>query len=621
MEMGKNGLIVTMPKGALCGLYPQVPASVKYSDAIDPQKEILPAKMAVEEDMQTCFYGELESGLYYVAVSLEGFYSVIQVLNYTPEKTGMQLDIKLQPMAGNGYENSYVMLSVPEFTQTQMISRKDTWGEEYADLFRTPQFLRPADYIGRHQQTTNEELYNFVANLAEKHDRIHVYSLGKTPKYGYDMPLVLFTRENVTGLTLEEAAQKICNNGKPTVQYIAQCHSTEPASTEGALAMMRSLCGAYGDRVLEKVDVYIIPRINLDGAVEARRSSPTTGEDMNRDYLYMHNQEIRMVTGAYNLFLPEVAIDGHEKRDYCRITDDSLCTDMELQVGAGSLNHPWTMTQKAMEMAFLALDRAKKMGLRGHFYSRLASAAGGAAGSSYFGTRNSLSFLVETPGQVYLGMNGMERRVMGQYVLASSVIDYTVEHAEEVMELVHASRETMAKNGAVYDEKNLMVLEHERTETGTWSSPLIHVPTGAVVDPDYAVAYTEHTIALHSRPRATAYVIPKGLPNETEILRVTENHAIARYELPVGTQLRLRQYTWEGEQAGLGDEQPVTFDHGAYVFPNTVPSTILGVIMEPDFNQASGRKMTLFSMGLIEPDETKHLPLYRYCHDLTEGRI
>jgi len=616
-----GGLTVTVPKGAHCGLYPQTPGSVNWFEGLDPHNAIAPTRVTARAETETYFYANPESGVYHFTAALEGFYSLCQMLLYTPEKAGMQLNLELEPMAGNGYEAGHVMRSTREFAQAQKLSRKDAWGPQYAKLFRTPQFLRDQNRPGRHQQTTNEELYAFIAGLAETNKSMHVYSLGKTPKYGYDMLLVLFTRENVAGLTLEQAARRVRSNGKPTVQYIAQCHSTEPASAEGALAMMGQLCGDYGRRVLDKADVYIIPRINPDGAFEVRRCSPTTGEDMNRDYLYMHNQEIRMVVGAYNLFLPEVCIDGHEKRDVCHLAGDSLCTDMELQVGAGALNHPQGMTQKAMEMALLAMEKAKSLGLRSHFYAKLASAAGGSAGSSYFGTRNSLSFLVETPGQTHLGMAFMERRVLGQYVLASTVIDYTVEHAREVMELVRTSREEMVKSGAVYDEKKLIVLRHEKTETGIWSSPLIHVPSGRVTDPNHAVAYNEQTKALHSRPRATAYVIPKGLPNEAEILRVTENHAISRYELPAGSQLLLRQYTWAGEQADLEEERLVSFPEGAYVFPNTVPSTVLGVIMEPDFNRRSGRKMTLYSMGLMDADETHRLPLYRHCHDLQDGRI
>ena len=53
---------------------------------------------------------------------------------------------------------------------------------------------------------------------------------------------------------------------------------------------------------------------------------------MNRDYLYMNNKEIRMLVCAYNLFLPEIAIDGHEKFTDVINKETSRCTDMELQV-------------------------------------------------------------------------------------------------------------------------------------------------------------------------------------------------------------------------------------------------------------------------------------------------
>ena len=623
MEKAFKGLRITVPHGAVCGLYPGAPASMYYFEVIDPQKAIPVASVDVSNGLATYHYPDLEPGLYHCGASMEGYSALCQMIHYTASKAenGMQLDMQLDKLSGNGYEQGYVMRNTREFVDAQMLSHNDAWGAEYAKLFQTPWFLRNPGSIDRHRQTTNEEMMDFIAQLAAVHPCMHVFSLGTSPKYGYDMPLVLFTREAVAGKTLEQAAGVIRNNGKPTVQYIAQCHSREPISTEGALAMMLRLCGDYGERVLDRVDVYIIPRINLDGAPEVRRVSPTTGEDMNRDYLYMHNQETRMVAAAYNLFLPEVAIDGHEKMTDIRSAGNALCTDMELQVGAGSLNHPAIMTETAMKMALLALEKGRDLGLRTHFYTKLASAAGGTAGSSYFGTRNSLSFLVETPGQAALGGDFIHRRVLGQYVLASTVISYTAQHSQEVMDIVHASREKMVRTGAVYDESDVIVLEHGKAETGAWATPLIHVPTGAVVEPDHSVAYSEHVVALKTRPRPTAYVLPVGLANEAQILRVTENHAIPHYRLPEGSAVMLRQYLWDGEQISLTQEQTVDFPQGAYVFPNTVSSVVLGVIMEPDFNRISGRKMTLMSMGLVEADENGCLPVFRYCHDLTDGKI
>lgn len=618
-----TGLTITAPEGAVCGLYPQAPNSVNYFNAIDIANALPATSVTTAGGITTYFYAHLAPGSYHCAASMEGYYALCQMVNFTAEKAnaGMHLDMKLDKLAGNGYEAGYVMKNTQEFIDAHMASSKDTWGERYARLFQTPQFLREKDRPGRHQQTTNEELMDFIAKLDARCDHMHVFQLGKSPKYGYPMPLVLFTREDVTGKSLEQAAQIIRSNGKPTIQYAAQCHSTEPASAEGALAMMLELCGEYGNQVLDAVDVYIVPRINLDGAFEVVRKSPTTDEDMNRDYLRMNNAEICMLTAAYNLFLPEIVIDGHEKMNSIRSTAEALCTDMELQVGAGALNHPAAMTELAMKMALAALAKGRDLGLRGHFYQKLASAAGGAAGSSYYGTRNSLSFLVETPGQVHQGMLFMERRVIAHYVLASTVISYAVEHTREIMDTVHGSREKMRRTGPVCDENDCIVLEHAGSETGAWATPLIHVPTGTVIEADHVCAYSEHTTALRQRPRATAYILPQGLPNEAEILRVAEIHAIGYYRLPAGSAVEVRQYICSDEGISLSEERMQRFAQGAYVFPNTVPSTILGVIMEPDFNAESGRKMTLLSMGLVSADEDGHLPIFRYCHDLTDDKV
>lgn len=615
-------LVISVPEGAICQLFPDVPLSKDYSKAIDSEKVIPATCVTPERGMHNYCYENLNAGIYHCSVTMDGYNSVCQIINFTEEKvqSGFQFEIEPDKLIGKGYEAGYVMLNTQEFIDSQMASEKDTWGQEYAHIFKTPQFTRMPGCFGKHQQTTNEEIADFISKLNTETPNMHVFILGKTPKYGFDMPLVLFTKENVDGMTLEQAAETVRNNSKPTIQYCAQCHSTEPASTEGALATMLSLCGEYGNRVLDTVDLYIVPRINLDGAVESIRRSPTTVDDMNRDYLYMNNQEIRMITAAYNLFQPEVTIDGHEKGNDVLKTGESLCTDMELQVGTGALNHPAAMTKLGMDIALTGLKKAKELGLRGHFYNKFASAAGGCAGSSYFGTRNSLSFLVETPGQVHLGMHFMERRVMAHYTFASTVIDYTVKHAKEVMKTVRDSREYMIQSGAVYDENKVIVLEHAKEETGAWSTPLIDVPTGETINKEHSVAYMEHITAVRTRPRPTAYLIPKEVPHEQEILRVAKCHAISYYSLDVCSSVSVQQYLLDGETIKLTDEKTVTFSKGAYVFPNTVSSTVLGVIMEPDFNSGSN-KNTLYNMGLIAVDEKGHLPIYRYCHDLECGKI
>ena len=621
--MRQTGLTIVAPSGAVCGLYPNAPAAWNYMTAIDPEKAIVPTSVTVEGESSIYYYKDLELEFYHCIATMAGYNKLCKMILCTKEKlaAGFQVDMEMEKLAGGGYEAGHTTYNTQEFNDAQLISHKDAWGAEYAGLFRTPQFLRDGGAYGRHQQTTNEELMDFIRKLEKEHAHMHIFSLGKSPKYGYDIPLVLFTREDVAGKTLEEAASIIRNNGKPTVQYNAQCHSSEPASTEGALAMMLQLCGSFGQEVLGDLDIYMIPRINMDGAFEVKRVSPTTGEDMNRDYLRVHNQEVGIIISAFNLFQPEVAIDGHEKRSNALTTTEALCTDMELQVGAGALNHPAEMTALAMKMALCALDNGRKLGLRGHFYDKLASAAGGSAGSSYFGTRNSLSFLIETPGQIFLGMSFMERRVISQYIPASSIIRYTAQHSREILDTVHSSRKMIAETGAVYDPNRLFVLEHDKEETGAWITPMIHVPTGQVTDPCCSTPYKEHTIALATRIRPTAYLLPQNLPNQEEILRVAGIHGIGHYTLPAGSKVSVRQYLRQDDEIQLGAEEVFCFTEGALVFPHTVNSAVLNVIMEPDFNKVSGRKMTLLSMGLIEADESGCLPIFRYCHDLDNGKV
>ena len=616
---GIDALNISVPHDARLKLFSGMPQNYKYYDIIKAGEGIKPTRVTFSDGDAVYSYDNLEEGLYHYTVYKEGYTAVCQIVNFA--SSGKKIKVELYPILAGGYESGYTLLNSSEFIDRQLLSDKNTWGEEFSHLFNTPRLARLGDCKTIHKQTTSEEMWDFINGLSEKNENMHVFVLGKSPKYEIDMPLVLFTRENVGGKSIEEAAEIIRNNGKPTVQYTAQVHSNEPASCEGALAMMLHLTSERGRELLDAVDVYIVPRINLDGAVEVIRESPTTGDDMNRDYLYMNNKEIRMVTSAYNLFLPEVAIDGHEKRSDFLKSGDFRATDMELQVGAGSLNHPPQMTALAMKIAFEAIYKGREFGLRTHFYDNLASAAGGSAGSSYYGTRNSLSFLVETPGGTTLGGFCMERRIMAQFVLASTAIGYAAKNAEEVMSTVNSSRKKLMEMGKVYDENNLITLEHGKEISGELETPLIDIPSGKVTDEAHKIPYHEHFAALNTRPRPTAYVIPKGIDREKKILGVITRHAVPYYTFSAGSSVMLRQYIKREEEILLSDEKAVKFEMGAYVFPNTVPSTVLSVIMEPDFNSVSKRKMTLLSMGLVSPDEEGFLPIYRYCHDLTDGKV
>lgn len=131
--------------------------------------------------------------------------------------------------------------------------------------------------------------------------------------------------------------------------------------------------------------------------------------------------------------------------------------------------------------------------------------------------------------------------------------------------------------------------------------------------------YDEHVAALRTHTRPTAYLIPCGVKHEQTILQIAAGHAVEHYDLPAGSTVRVRRYR-QKEEVALAEEQAVCFAQGVHVFPNTVPSTVLAIIMEPDFD-ASRKNSNLHSMGLMDPDEDGYYPVYRYCHDLQEGKV
>ena len=90
----------------------------------------------------------------------------------------------------------------------------------------------------------------------------------------------------------------------------------------------------------------------------------------------------------------------------------------------------------------------------------------------------------------------------------------------------------------------------------------------------------------------------------------------------IGYSFSLKQYIKNDEGFTLTEEQIITFRTGGWVFPNTVDSAVLNVIMEPDFNYGNPeRKMNILRMGLIAADEAGTLPIYRYCHTLEDGKV
>jgi murein tripeptide amidase MpaA len=91
----------------------------------------------------------------------------------------------------------------------------------------------------------------FIDALAKKSADLRVRVLGNTPE-GRALPLLVLARP------APAQVDDLAKNGKPTVLIIGQLHGDEPAAGELA-------------KLLERVNVLIVPRANPDGAFHLRK--------------------------------------------------------------------------------------------------------------------------------------------------------------------------------------------------------------------------------------------------------------------------------------------------------------------------------------------------------------
>lgn len=132
---------------------------------------------------------------------------------------------------------------------------------------------------------TYAELTERLAWLAEQHPGImQVTALGKSYE-GRDIPLVVLTNR-ATGPDIE----------KPAFWIDANIHATELTASMAALYFIKKLAEGYGSdpkitRILDEQTVYVVPRLNPDGAELALAARPKYIRSGTRPYPFEEKQD------------------------------------------------------------------------------------------------------------------------------------------------------------------------------------------------------------------------------------------------------------------------------------------------------------------------------------------
>ncbi len=645
-EPEEGQLMLYAPKDVTVSLYGGLPA--KSQDNLPEVKSenlVEKSKTETNGDITFHYYNNLparEDGYHY-SVSGDGYYTVIGCIYYPEVKAAGINEINVDPgkMAGNGYEQDVVLFKNTDELLEKVTPVNQEWKTKYPDVYETPT-IKAGNAKAKHEFTTQEEMEDFIHGLDDADDDMYYYSLAKTPtENNFDIPLLVFTQTNLKGYAdYVSAAEEVNKNGKPTIMYQAQIHGNEPAGGDGCLAVIEALDGEYGENVLKDVNLVVIPRVNPDGSKEFSRNNGREKFDMNRDHIKVRSVEVDATHKVYNLFLPQAVLDGHE---YYALNFDQedVYKDVLLGVGGG-YNTTDRLTQTGVKAVNSVIKELNDEGLRTTYYSASPSAgavedglmvntANFSTGRGYYSLKGCISLLIETKG-MFVGKQNYERRVVGQYVAVTSLINYIVENREEIIASVDYERELIKKKGMVFDKNNLFGLytgsEFKNAEY-TWNPTYDYLSGELTSAQDVQSPNYYYDKAVTARPRTTAYIVPKNAAGAAEALEIIKKHDIYYYEVAPGTSMRLKQYGgevtpvsgtvyFEVKEATLSEDTDFTFREGAYVFPtNQVSGTLLMYLFEPDVKDTSH-----FGSGFCQNRTLRPEDIFRYEHDLeSDGTV
>jgi hypothetical protein len=320
------------------------------------------------------------------------------------------------------------------------------YGPAVAARFPDPSVIysTPGLQAGRTTFTSQSEISSWLRDQASAATRnagvaASVLAFG-TSQRGEPLEALVLARASAGNAAALQA------NGRPTVLLIGQQHGDEPAGSEALLVLARELSQGLLLRLLERINVVIVPRANPDGAASLRRTT-SNGLDMNRDHLLLNTPEARALALLKRDYHPTVVVDAHEYTVVGRYLEKFGTVQKfdALFQYATTANLPEFLTKAAEEWYRRPLLAAlKTQGLSAEWYYTTSEdlqdkkiSMGGIqpdTGRNVDGLKNTISLLIETRG-IGIGRMHIQRRVHTHVTAITSVLAATSQRTAELTQL------------------------------------------------------------------------------------------------------------------------------------------------------------------------------------------
>lgn len=310
-------------------------------------------------------------------------------------------------------------------------------------------FNTPTLSIDEDRFATYEEVMTWLSDRAQD-PRMTCTIIGTTTK-GREVPMYRLHNDK--------------KGRKVKVWLQGAIHGNEPAAAEALFFLTDYILGTpAGAKLLDRMDVYILPMANLDGYLANKRVSGD-GYDLNRDQTKFADPQSVLIKKAFMEVNPDVAVDFHEFQPNRPVKvhadePNAILYYDALFLPTGYPNVPQALRDATIrlfeEPSAAALDA---IGYSHFEYFTISQRNGEMAltlnarspqsSSTSYALSNAISFFLEIRG-IGLGRLSLERRTYCGFTVAKTVLESTYAHHKEIRRIVRkAIRQTTRRKNPV----------------------------------------------------------------------------------------------------------------------------------------------------------------------------
>lgn len=318
------------------------------------------------------------------------------------------------------------------------------------------------------------------------------------------------------------------STGKIRVWLQGGVHGNEPAGDQSLLALLGKMNAnqTWSASLLERMDIMIFPRYNLDG-VEYFQRRLACNLDPNRDHIKLARQQTRDIKRTFSNFAPHIAVDMHEYSattvyggKYRHAADGLFSAAKNLNINPG-------IRQMSEELFAAKMgDALEATGLRWGPYvtgrsnptpgsTILFEEAGSDAkiGRNAMGLTQCIAILCETRG-IGLADQQFKRRTVTALTMVESIVQTAADHAQDVLATVESGIDDF-----IHGQEDVVVTDCANIRERTFQ--MVDINDGSIVQAPIQFASNTPKNSNLTRSRPEAYLIPKAWSDLASRLRIS----------------------------------------------------------------------------------------------------